>query len=223
MRFITTKEDDMFRSHHLLKVRRPAVVLAVVALGLTLGSAVALADEAPAVSPDGPTRASVATPTQVAKLTSARSRRTHSRRLATYYVYIPTVETHAACNYSDPYGPAFGNSHQVVVWIPILNPIPNFGTRQRAYWRAVIYQPIVDAYGRTSWRSDSTPAAYTDFALFQPWFDLATGAFLGEAGHVPVLGAMLANQNIWVQDEYWFFNMNTGEYIHQFGALTKIC
>jgi hypothetical protein len=176
-----------------------AVAVGIAALALASASVATAKDTRPAAA------TTQAPPAEVATLI-ARSRRSNPRTLATtYYINIPTIESHAACNYNDPYGgQAFGNSRNVIVWLPLLNQVPGFGGPQRAYWRAQVQ--AVDSYNRpipstTAW----TRAAYTGFAFLQPWFDLQTNAFLGQGGHVPTLFPMYSNNHFTVQDEYWFF------------------
>jgi hypothetical protein len=110
-------------------------------------------------------------------------------------------------------------SHRLVA---LLNPVPGFGGPQRAFWRAQVQ--AIDSYNRPIpstivW----TRAAYTDFASLQPWFDVQTNAFLGQGGHVPTLFPMYPNNHFTVQDEYWFFNLSTGTYIHVLSNPTPIC
>src|SRR2546430_7389982 len=111
--------------------QKTLVTIAALLTTLALGS-----QTAPAATPAA---RSHSTPASLAKVlaraaSGAQPRRRQDRRLATLYVSIPTVESHAACNYNGPYDAPFGNRHEVVVWIPVANPLPGLGPRQRLFY-----------------------------------------------------------------------------------------
>jgi hypothetical protein len=143
------------------------------------------------------------------------------------------ARTHVDCNYNVTYT-AFGSSNQMAVWLPVVNPMPGMGSSQRVFWRATVKQWVVDANGRGSWTTDWTNVAYQDitylFGFWQwgGWLGL-DGSWLGGGGRgasAPTLFPQYSShaaRSIWVQDEFWYVNLNTLQSVHPTPVFERVC